>query len=794
VTYGELDRLSNQVARLVRGVTQGAVPVGLLIDDEILLVAAILGVLKSGSFYLPLEPRHGRERLDATLRHVGATCVLTDDANRELADLLSHSGAISIHAAQSMADGPVGITVSPDAHAYVYYTSGSTGAPKGVVDCHRNVLHNVLRYTNSLSIGPEDRLTLLQSCTFSGAVSNVFGALLNGATLLPYDVRRQPVSELPAWLRRAGATVYHSVPSLFRRVAGFGDGFPSVQVVRLEGDRATVEDVTIFRRAFPRDCLLVNGLGATETGIASQFFVDHDTPISGNNLSLGYATAGVDVRVVDEAGNPVAEGQTGRIEIASRYLARGYWADDAATAAVFLPDPQTPGMRRYRSGDLGRMRDGRLEWVGRADRRFKVAGEWLDGAAIEAVLTACAGVDDALVFGETALGGTRSVAYVIAGSECDVAALKQAVAAACGRSAVPRYIVRVAEWPTDANGKVDRAALTTLPRAEPDPASPAPRNATERVVAGVFARLLDHREVGRDANFFDLGGDSLLAVEAALLLGESFGTDAPLDAMQGDDATVAEVARRIDAGEPYAVLVALQPDGQDTPFHCVHAHMGHVFNLRELARCEPRDRPFYALRATSLMHGDDAPSSLAALAEVYVRAIIAVQPEGPYALGGYCFGGLIAVEMARQLEVRGAVVAKLVLIDTDLPKPFAASWIVRLARALKRGELATRLRRHLGRRRAPGDELGQHEESDLAVAPGSALAITAARLAQLQSHHRPSPYAGPATVVLRAGKRDEPGWARFLPGVTEIRRVDVRAGELLRSPSVDQIARLSRAT
>jgi non-ribosomal peptide synthetase component F len=126
VTYGELDRLSNQVARLVRGVTQGAVPVGLLIDDEILLVAAILGVLKSGSFYLPLEPRHGRERLDATLRHVGATCVLTDDANRELADLLSHSGAISIHAAQSMADGPVGITVSPDAHAYVYYTSGST--------------------------------------------------------------------------------------------------------------------------------------------------------------------------------------------------------------------------------------------------------------------------------------------------------------------------------------------------------------------------------------------------------------------------------------------------------------------------------------------------------------------------------------------------------------------------------------------------------------------------------------------------------------------------------------------
>jgi hypothetical protein len=104
------------------------------------------------------------------------------------------------------------------------------------------------------------------------------------------------------------------------------------------------------------------------------------------------------------------------------------------------------------------------------------------------------------------------------------------------------------------------------------------------------------------------------------------------------------------------------------------------------------------------------------------------------------------------------------------------------------------LRRHLGRRRAPGDELGQHEESDLAVAPGSALAITAARLAQLQSHHRPSPYAGPATVVLRAGKRDEPGWARFLPGVTEIRRVDVRAGELLRSPSVDQIARLSRAT
>ena len=233
-------------------------------------------------------------------------------------------------------------TDDPSAAAYIYSTSGSTGRSKAVVDSHRNVLHNVWRYTNSLAIGPGDRLSLVQSSTFSGAVLSMFGALVNGAVCILFDVRRDGAAALGRWARDEA----DDVPRLTRAVPGpcaDGERFPDIRVVRLEGDAASWSDVELFRARFDRGAVLVNGLGATETGLVRQFFVDHDTPLGTGGLPLGYPVPDMDVRLVDEDGDPVPPGDPGEIEVRSRFLALGYHGDAERTAG---PIPAGHGLGR----------------------------------------------------------------------------------------------------------------------------------------------------------------------------------------------------------------------------------------------------------------------------------------------------------------------------------------------------------------------------------------------------------------------------------------------------------------
>ena len=306
----------------------------------------------------------------------------------------------------------------PDAPACIYYTSGSTGPAKGVVDCHRNVMHNVARYTHALHIGEQDRLTLLQSCGFSGAVSNIFGALLNGAALLPFDVRRYGVAALARWLAAAEPTIYHSVPSLFRQLVDTGVALPTLRVIRIEGDLGGAPDVERFQRHFNRPgqarCVLAHGLGTTETGLVAQHVVTAGMPPPAGAMPVGHALPDVQIEIVDSTGHALPAGQIGEIAITGRYLATGYWQRPDLTAARFTP--AADGQRCYRCGDLGRMDpNGGLEVHGRADLLVRIHGEWIDLHGLEQALRAHAGVRDAIVTSFEAPGGAPALrAHVIA--------------------------------------------------------------------------------------------------------------------------------------------------------------------------------------------------------------------------------------------------------------------------------------------------------------------------------------------------------------------------------------------
>jgi len=540
-TYETLERAANQVARALASLPEPRTPVViLLIEQGPALVASILGVLKAGGIYIPLETSHAPGLVATILHESRAGVILADGPGAALAaEAAARVPLVRVDealAGRGSSERP-GIAVAADAPAYIYYTSGSTGRPKGVMDSHQNVLHNILRYTNSLGIDRDDRLTLLQSPSFSGAVSSLFGALLNGAAVFPYDLRRQGAAGLGSWVVGERITIYHSVPALFRLAAAGADTFPDLRLIRLEGDQMSRRDWVVFRERFPEGCVLVNGLGATECGLVRQFFIHHGMPIPDGVVPIGYPVEDMNVEVVDETGRPVAVGQVGEIAVRSRYLAAGYYKRPELTASAFTTDPGDSGVRVYRTGDLGRLHaDGCLDHLGRRDARLKLHGQWVDLAEVEAALLSAEGVREAAARVHSgASDQPRLVGYIVPreGRALAASALRAHLAERLPAAAVPAAFVMLDRLPLTDNGKLDRGALPPPPPGRPDLETEfaAPRTGLERAIAAIWSELLGLERVGIHDTFFELGGDSLALIRVHGRLQLHLGAELPLVAL-----------------------------------------------------------------------------------------------------------------------------------------------------------------------------------------------------------------------------------------------------------------------
>jgi len=540
-TYGELNHKADQIAAAIVKLSNAAQHrIGLLFEHDAPMIAGILGTLKSGGAYVPLETSYPRDRIAYMLKDSQATAVLVDHGSIALARSLTDGTLPLINVDEiddSSISGPAPL-VSPDSLAYILYTSGSTGTPKGVVQNHRNVLHHARNYTHALHLNSDDRLTLFSSCSCDAAMMDIFGALLNGATLYPMGLKTEGLSSAVDRLIGEKITIYHSTPVVFRYLFGTmtsGKDLSSVRVVVLGGEPTVKADVDLFKRHFSDQSIFINGLGPTESTLALQYFLSHASQLVHDSVPVGYPVENTEVLLLNEAGEPADV--YGEIGIRSSLLALGYWRKEQLTETAFLPDPEGGTRRIYRTGDLGRLLpDGSIDFVGRKDSQVKIRGFRVEPGEIEFVLAQHPAVRETVVLARKDSGDSaRLVAYVVPNRDATFFAndarsfLKQKLP----DYMVPSAFVLLQEFPLTANGKVDRRALPA-----PDPSRPeleqtyvAPRDQVEKVLAEMWAELLTLEKVGILDNFFDLGGHSLLATQLVSRIRREFKTPLPLRAI-----------------------------------------------------------------------------------------------------------------------------------------------------------------------------------------------------------------------------------------------------------------------
>ncbi len=523
-TYAQLNAQANRLAHTLLATSANRTPsepIGLFFETGAPMVAALLGIVKIGHPYVPLDPGLPPARLEFLVRDTQLRTILSCATLAPQVASFHHAGCQVLYVDEAgwsaEASNPQ-VSIAPEALAYLLYTSGTTGTPKGVMQTHRNVLHHIRVYTNTLKIGPDDRLTLLPSYSFDAAVMDIWGALLNGASLHPYNLQDHSPEDFTPWLAACGITIYHSTPTVYRYWLKGQTGrvsLPALRLVVLGGEEATRADFEAYQQALPPGCLLVNGLGSTESSQSFQFIANTDMAWVGPTIPVGYPVEETQVVLLDEAGREAE--LYGEILVESPYVAVGYWHQPELTNHVF-PEPSLPGGgRRYRTGDLGRYRpDGTLEFMGRRDNQVKIRGYRIELGEIESVLQQHPTVQAVVVVCREELAGEpQLVAYVVGKGGLAIEEWRTYLQGRLPIYMVPSAWVLLEQMPLRANGKVNRSALPAPTGTREGLGTPlqAPETRTEKILADIWKEILGVDHVGVQDNFFDLGGHSLLATQ-----------------------------------------------------------------------------------------------------------------------------------------------------------------------------------------------------------------------------------------------------------------------------------------
>ncbi len=540
LTYRELNHCANRVAHAL--IQQGditAAPFAILLADQISSIVALLAILKSGNISVFIDPTRPHKEIVAILNDTQATLLVTEQAHWVLADMVAAQAAQPCQLFQIDADlshvptANLERVIPAESYAQIVYTSGSTGKPKGVIRTHAMLLRLSMAHANSYYITPQDRMMAPAPILFGSSLAVVVAALLNGATLLPFDIGAQGTAALAAWLRRENVTIYHSVASVFRHfltTISPTEAFPAVRVVKLGGEAIYRQDIDLYKRHFSDNCVVRVGLASTETNAYSWYFLDKTSNVEQPVVPVGYVLPEQEVLIWDEDHQSVGPHEVGEIVVRSRYLAPGYWRKPALTAAKFLPDPAGSDKRIYLTGDLGRIRpDGILEHLGRKDQMVKIRGYRVELAAIEGALLELPGVCEAAVIADdTAAHNQRLVAYIVPAEE-QIASdrLRHALQAVLPDYMIPTHFVMLDALPLLANGKINRKALPEPQGERPTLGIPlvAPRTPIESQLAAIWQAILQVDPIGIRDDFFALGGHSLALINVLSQINAQFGQE-----------------------------------------------------------------------------------------------------------------------------------------------------------------------------------------------------------------------------------------------------------------------------
>ena len=575
LTYDELNKAANRIARAIverRG--SQPEPVVVLFEQGVQAIAAILGVLKSGKFYVPVIPSFPSARVAAILDDAEPGLLITDDKNASVARKPTSNLLNIDEISTNLSDDNLSLPVSPDDLAYIIYTSGTTGKPKGVFQNQRNVLQWTLVHSNAIHICAEDQLLLMHSHTTSGGTHRTWDALLNGAALFPFDFRADGV-KFARWLLDERITIYQSGPLVFRQWVDAlegSEGFSDLRLIRLSGMTINVEDVARYQRHFSPACILVHVLGTSEAGTIPHYFIDKWSKAPESRLPVGYGTGDSKVFVVDENGRRAKPEAVGEIIVQSRFLACGYWRNAELTDEKFLPDPEGGKERLYLTGDLGRMSaDGCLYHLGRKDFRVKIRGYSVELSEIEKALREHPAIKEVVVISAPdAKGEPQLIAYLVPLIEIELtaSALRNYLNNRLPEYMVPSVFVTLATMPLTPSGKIDRKALPSPLHSRPGQYVPyvAPRTPLEQELKKIWSEVLCFDDIGVLDDFFDLGGHSLRAAQILSRIQKSSHIEISLEKLFTSP-TIAALAEYIESARPTS--------------------SGETFSLETIARDKP---------------------------------------------------------------------------------------------------------------------------------------------------------------------------------------------------------------
>jgi amino acid adenylation domain-containing protein len=680
LSYSELNYRANQLAYFLLSLEVGPeMLVAICLHRSIDAVIAMLAVLKSGAAYLPLDPLLPFERLTYMLQDADASLIITQEQLVEVLPALSAQKLRMDSEWQIIAGhrrGNPNLPIDPDNLAYLMYTSGSTGEPKGISIPHRGIVR-LVKESDYAELGPAEVILQLAPMTFDASTFEIWGSLLNGGKLALMGAENWGLAEMAEAIRKYEVSTLWLTAGLFHvMVDEQGEALAGLRQLLAGGDVLSGEHV---ERALEhgRARKVINGYGPTESTTFACCKGMRKKEEVGKNVKIGRPIANTRVYVLGAGEEIKPIGIAGELCIGGAGLARGYHKKAALTAEMFVPfaHGEERGERIYRTGDLARWAvGGEIEFLGRVDNQVKIRGFRIELEEIESALMQHENVCDAVVMTRADNSNDKQlVAYLVVRKEQPIAELRKFLKEKLPEYMLPSLFMFLSSLPLTPNGKVDRQALPSpdIPRGSLKASYLAPRDHFELKLSQIWEEILGIRPVGVRDSFFELGGHSLLAVSLMARVDRIFGRKLPL-AMLFDGATIEIMASILRAEKVVSCdspLVAIQPHGSKRPLYLVHPAGGNTLCYAALSRRLGPEQPLFAFEARSLDVQQPAHTSIEDMASQYLQALYSVDRNGPFFLGGWSMGGVVAYEMAQQLRAQGKEVALLALIDSGLHKP-----------------------------------------------------------------------------------------------------------------------------
>ncbi|MEO1374539.1 MAG: amino acid adenylation domain-containing protein, partial [Cyanobacteria bacterium J06635_10] len=685
LTYSQLNTKANQLAHYLQELgVKPEIPVGICVERSLLTIVGILGILKAGAAYVPLDPNYPSERLAYMLSDAEVSVLLTQQSL--VRSLPEPQGQVVCldrdwNTIDQFSEADLSSGVKPDNLGYIIYTSGSTGKPKGVAMSQRALVNLIIWQQQEATVGEGARTLQFSPISFDVSFQEIFSTWYSGGTLVlvSEEIRRDSFALM-------GFMAENQVDRLFlpfvalqqlAAVALQYQTLPKLREIVTAGEQLQVTpDIVELMNRLPH-CRLQNQYGPSESHVVSAYTLEGTATNWPAIPPIGRPIANNQLYILNSELQPVPVGVAGELYIGGVGVAKGYLNRPQLTVEKFIPDPfsNCQESRLYKTGDLARyLPDGNITFMGRIDNQVKIRGFRIEIGEIEATLTQHPSVKETVVVvREDNPGNKRLVAYVVPETETTqelAGQLKKYLKEKLAEYMIPSAFVILEQLPLTPNGKVNRRALPA-----PDISSfsnsenfVAPRDRIEQQLAEIWSEILQLNPVGVKDNFFELGGHSLLAVNLMAKIKERFGKQLPLSTLFTSP-TIEDLANLVQDEQKVTTssLVPLQTQGTKQPFFCVHPAGGHVFYYLDLSRYLGNDRPFYGLQAQGFNEGEKVFTKVEDMAEFYIKTIREFQPEGPLQIGGWSFGGVVAFEMAQQLLQQGQEVSLLALLDPWVP-------------------------------------------------------------------------------------------------------------------------------